>query len=162
MKIKQTDKYQVDVDTVFNHFIDPAFVKARAEAVGARNVDVTVEEKGGLTVITVHREIKADAPGALKKFVPEWSPSVQVETWKGEPGGPYLGKATVEVKGVPVAMRSRMKLAAGQPGCCTMMIEVETKSSVPLLGAKLAEFVAQAAKGTLEAEHAFNLEQFQG
>ena len=162
MKIKQVDKYQVDVDTVFQHFIDPDFVKARAEAVGARNVHVTVEEKGGLTTIVVQREIQSDAPGALKKFVPEWSPSVQTETWKGQPGGPYLGKATVEVKGVPVAMRSRMKLAAGEPGCCTMMIELEAKSGVPLLGNKLAEFAAIAAKETLEAEHAFNLEHIQG
>ena len=162
MKIKQTDKYQIDVDTVFNHFIDPEFVKARAEDGGARNVQVTVEEKSGLTTITVKREIQSDAPGALKKFVPEWSPSVQIETWKGQAGGPYLGKATVEVKGVPVSMRSRMKLTAGQPGCCTMMIEVEAKSSVPLLGNKLAEFAAIAAKETLEAEHAFNLEHIQG
>ena len=159
MKIKTTNRYKADVDAVFGHFTDPEFVKARAEAIGARNVHVKVEKNGDAVVITVQREIRSDAPGALKKFVPEWSPSKQVETWKVKPGGPYLGKAAVEVEGVPVTVRSRMKLAAGKEGGSVMLIETETKSSVPLVGGKLADFAAGTAEETLKKEYEFNKKQ---
>ena len=162
MIIKTMDKYDADVDTVFEHFTDPEFLKARAEAIGARKVDVSISKAGGKTVIKVQREIRSDAPGALKKFVPEWSPSVQTETWKGEPGGPYLGKATVEVQGVPVSVRSRMKLAAGKAGGSVMMIETEFKSGVPLVGGKLASFAGNTAKETLKAEYHFTKKQIDG
>ena len=162
MIIKTIDKYTTDVDAVFEHFVDPAFVKARAEAIGARNVTATVKKEGDKTVITVQREIRSDAPSALKKFIPEWSPSTQTETWKGKPGGPYLGRATVEVKGVPVAVRSRMKLATGKEGGSVMMIETETKSSVPLVGGKLASFAAKTAEETLKSEYRFNKAQIDG
>jgi hypothetical protein len=161
-KIKTTDKYNADVDTVFKHFTDSDFIKARAEAIGGRNVDVQVEDKGDTVVLTVNREIRSDAPSALKKFVPEWSHSTQVETWKVKPGGPYMGKATVDVDGVPVSVRSRMKLAAGKNGGSVMLIETETSSSVPLVGGKLASFAAGTAEETLKAEYQFNKKQIDG
>jgi len=159
MKIRTINKYQADVDAVFRHFTDPEFVKARAETIGARNVDVKVERNDDTVIITVQREIRSDAPSALKKFVPEWSPSKQVETWKVKPGGPYMGKATVDVEGVPVSVRSRMKLAAGKAGGSVMLIETGTKSNVPLVGGKLADFAAGAAERTLKQEYEFNKKQ---
>ena len=162
MKIRTTDRYQADVDTVFGHFTDPAFIKARAEAIGARNVQVTVQKDSDTVVIRMEREIRADAPGALKKFVPEWTPTVQTETWKVQPGGPYLGKADVDVQGVPVSNRSRMKLAADKNGGSVMMIETEFKSSVPMVGGKLASFAGSAAEETLKAEYQFNKQHIDG
>ncbi len=162
MKIRTKDIYQADPDTVFDILTDPDFLKARAEAVGARNVQVIVEEKDGLVHITLQREIRSDAPSALKKFVPEWSPSVQKETWKVQPGGPYLGKASVEIDGVPVSARSRMKLTAGEHGGAMMLMETEFKSSVPLLGGKLASFAAETARETLKAEYTFTKKRIDG
>jgi hypothetical protein len=162
MKIKTTDRYDADADAVFKYLTDPGFLKARAEAIGTRNVDVTVTDKGDVVEIVMKREIPSDAPGALKKFVPEWSPSVQTEVWKKQAGGPYLGKAKVEIDGVPVSARSRMKLAAGQDGGSVMMIETEFKSSVPVVGGKLASFAGETAKGTLLAEYEFTKKQIDG
>jgi len=132
------------------------------ESARARNVDVKVERNDDTVIITVQREIRSDAPSALKKFVPEWSPSKQVETWKVKPGGPYMGKATVDVEGVPVSVRSRMKLAAGKAGGSVMLIETETKSNVPLVGGKLADFAAGTAEETLKQEYEFNKKQIDG
>ena len=162
MKIKTMDKYNADPDTVFGYLTDPAFLKARAEAVGARNIDVTVADQGDAVKIVMKREIPSDAPSALKKFIPEWSPSVQTETWKKQAGGPYLGKATVEIDGVPVSARSRMKLAAGKEGGSVMMIETEFKSGVPMVGGKLASFAGNTAKDTLKAEYEFTKKQIDG
>lgn len=160
--IKTKDVYKADVDTVFKHLTDPEFLKKRAEAVGARNVRVDVKQQGDTVNILVKREIRSDAPGPLKKFVPEWSPSVQKETWKVQPGGPYLGKATVDIEGVPVAARSRMKLAANEGGGTVMLIETEFKSNVPMVGGKLASFAAETAKATLQAEYEYNKKHIDG
>ena len=162
MKIKTMDKYNADADTVFGYLTDPVFLKARAEAVGARNIDVTVADSGDTVKIVMKREIPSEAPSALKKFIPEWSPSVQTETWKKQAGGPYLGKATVEIDGVPVSARSRMKLAAGKEGGSVMMIETEFKSGVPMVGGKLASFAGNTAKETLKAEYEFSKKQIDG
>ncbi len=162
MKIRTKDVYQADVDTVFKYLTDPEFLKARAEAVGARNVKVQVKQEGDTVTIRVNREIPTDAPSALKKFVPEWSPSTQTEVWKVQPGGPYLGKASVEIQGVPVTARSRMKLAPDDQGGTVMLIETEFKSSVPMVGGKLASFAAETAKQTLQAEYAYTKKQIDG
>jgi hypothetical protein len=158
--VRTKDVYTTDVDTVFKYLTDPDFLKQRAEAVGARNVQVKVDRQGDTVNIVVKREIRSDAPGPLKKFVPEWSPSVQKETWKVQPGGPYLGKASVEIDGVPVSARSRMKLTANEDGGAVMFIETEFKSNVPMLGGKLASFAAETAKATLKAEYEFNKQHF--
>ena len=71
MKIKTTDRYKADVDTVFKYLTDPGFLKARAEAIGARNISVTVSDAGDTVEIVMKREIPSDAPSALRKFVPE-------------------------------------------------------------------------------------------
>jgi len=162
VKIRTTDRYDADVDTVFAYLTNPDFLKTRAEAIGARNVRVRVSDKGDVVEIVMQREIPSDAPGALKKFVPAWSPSVQTESWKKQAGGPYLGKARVEIEGVPVMARSRMKLAAHKDGGSVMMIETEFKSSVPLLGGKLASFAGETAEGTLQAEYEFSKQQIDG
>lgn len=162
MKVKTTDQYQADVDAVFQYLTDPEFLKARAEAVGTRNVNVTVTDKGDTVEIVMQREVPSEAPSALKKFIPEWSPSVQTEMWKKQAGGPYLGKAKVEIDGVPVSARSRMKLAAGKDGGSVMMIETEFKSSVPVVGGKLASFAGETAKGTLQSEYEFTRKQIDG
>ncbi len=162
MKVRTADKYNADADAVFKYLTDPGFLKARAEAVGARNINVTVTDKGDTVEIVMQREIPSEAPGALKKFIPEWSPSVQTEVWKKQAGGPYLGKAKVEIDGVPVSARSRMKLAAGKDGGSVLMIETEFKSGVPVVGGKLASFAGETAKDTLQAEYEFTKKQIDG
>lgn len=162
MKIKTSDHYEATADAVFGYLSDPSFLQARAEAVGARKVQVTVEKQGETTKIVLQREIPSDAPGPLKKFVPDWSPSVQTELWKKQGDGTYLGKAKVEIEGVPVSARSRMKLADTPAGGSTLLIETEFKSSVPLVGGKLADFAGQAAKETLQAEYAYSKSKIDG
>ena len=87
---------------------------------------------------------------------------MQTESWKKQAGGPYLGKAKVEINGVPVSARSRMKLAADKNGGSVMMIETEFKSSVPVVGGKLASFAGETAKETLKAEYEFTKQQIDG
>lgn len=155
MKFTQKDEYTVDVDTVFKAFTDPDFLKARSEAIGARNISVDVSEDGGTITVKVTREMPTDAPSKLKKFIPSWSKAVQTEVWKVSPGGPYMGTAKVDTGSIPVSIRSRMKLAA-KDGGSLMQIQTEVKSSIPFVGGALANFVGETAQKTLAAEYEYS------
>lgn len=155
MKLTQKDEYSVDVDTVFKAFTDPEFLKARSEAIGARNISVDVSENNGTITVKVIREMPTDAPSKLKKFIPAWSKAVQTEVWKVKPGGPYMGKAEVDTGSIPVSVKSRMKLATNGDGSL-MQIQTEVKSGIPFVGGALANFVGETAQKTLDAEYEYN------
>lgn len=157
MKFTQKDEYTIDVDTVFNAFSDPDFLKARSETIGARNISIEASESDGTVTVNVMREMPSDAPSKLKKFIPAWSKAVQTEIWKGSAGGPYMGTAEVHPEGVPATIKSKMKLAAKGDGCL-MQINTEVKSSIPFVGGSLAKFVGETAQKTLASEYAYNQE----
>jgi hypothetical protein len=89
MKIKALHQYAKDVDTVFGLFHDPDFMTVKYQGIGARNVEV-LECAGseGRYTVKVKREVPADVPALLKKFLNPWHTIVQSETWEGKAGGP--------------------------------------------------------------------------
>jgi hypothetical protein len=155
MKFKITDQYSQDIDAVFASFMNPDFVKARSEAVGARNIDVTVSEEDGVYTLTITREMPSDAPGALKKFIPAWSKTTQVETWKGDTGGPYTGTTEANVDGISVSITGSMKLSALSTGSVNVT-ETLIKVSIPFVGGKMEKFAGSASKEMLAKEYEYN------
>jgi len=155
MKFTQKDEYNIDADTFFKAITDTAYLQARSEAIGARNISVDVSESGGATTAKVVREMPTDAPGKLKKFIPSWSKAVQTESWKVGGGNTYSGTAKVDPDGVPATIKSTMKISPSGSGC-VMEIDTEVKSSIPFVGGALAKFVGETAQKTLAAEYAYN------
>ena len=62
----------------------------------------------------------------------------------------------MNAKGVPVAAGGTLRLMPDKNGTTTVEITGEVKSSVPLVGGKLALFVGVDVQRTLHAEEAFN------
>jgi hypothetical protein len=155
MKIKALHQYAKDVDTVFGLFHDPDFMKVKYEGIGARNVEV-LECAGseGRYTVKVKREVPADVPALLKKFLNPWNTIVQSETWEGKAGGPYRCKLAVEIAGVPVGMGGEMELRS-QDGGCVNDVRLEVKCGIPLIGGKLADFVGGDAEKATQAEYEF-------
>lgn len=155
MKIKALHEYAKDVDTVFGLFHDPDFMKVKYEGIGARNVEV-LECAGseGRYTVKVKREVPADVPSLLKKFLNPWNTIVQSETWEGKAGGPYRCKLAVEIAGVPVGMGGEMELRS-QDGGCVNDVRLEVKCGIPLIGGKLADFVGGDAEKATQAEYEF-------
>ena len=155
MKIKALHQYAKDVDTVFGLFHDPDFMKVKYEGIGARNVEV-LECAGseGRYTVKVKREVPADVPSLLKKFLNPWNTIVQSETWEGKAGGPYRCKLAVEIAGVPVGMGGEMELRS-QDGGCINDVRLEVKCGIPLIGGKLADFVGGDAEKATQAEYEF-------
>ena len=155
MKIKALHQYARDVDTVFGLFHDPDFMKVKYQGIGARNVEV-LECAGseGRYTIKVKREVPADVPSLLKKFLNPWNTIVQNETWEGKPGGPFRCKLAVEIAGVPVGMSGDMELRTQDSGCIND-VRLEVKCGIPLIGGKLADFVGSDAEKATQAEYEF-------
>ncbi len=155
MKIKALHQYSQDVDTVFGLFHDPDFMKEKYVSIGARNVEV-LECSGsdGRYSVKVRREVPADVPGLLKKFLNPWNTLTQSEQWEGSAGGPYRCKIAIEIAGVPVRLGGEMELRT-QDGGCVNDVQLEVKCGIPLVGGKLADFVGGDAEKAIQAEYEF-------
>lgn len=155
MKIKALHKYNRDVDSVFKLFQDADFMQQKYAGTGARNIEVlecTGSEQN--YSVKVRREVPADVPGLLKKFLSPWNTLIQSEQWQGAAGGPYRCKITIEISGVPVSINGTMELRT-QDGGCVNDVCLEVKCAIPLVGGKLADFVGTDAEKAVQAEYAF-------
>ena len=123
--------------------------------VGARNVEI-LECAGseGHYRIKTRREVPADVPALLKKFLNPWNTLVQSEQWEGKAGGPYHCKVNVEISGVPVSIETEMELRTQGDGCVND-VRLEVKCGIPLVGGKLANFVGGDAEKAVQAEYEF-------
>lgn len=155
MKIKALHQYSKDVDTVFGLFHDPAFMKAKYEGIGARNVAVPECAGGeGRYTVKIKREVPADVPALLKKFLSPWNTVTQSETWEGTAGGPYRCTFEIDIAGVPVTAKGAMELRTQGEGCVND-VQLDVKCGIPLVGGKLADFVGSDAEKAIQAEYEF-------
>ena len=155
MKIKALHQYSRDVDTVFGLFHDPAFMKTKYEGIGARNVQVPeCSGSDGRYTVKIKREVPADVPALLKKFLNPWNSIVQSEKWEGKAGGPYRCQFGIDIAGVPVNIKGIMEIRTQGEGCVND-VQLEVKCGIPLVGGKLADFVGSDAEKSTQAEYEF-------
>ncbi len=155
MKIQAQHEYDHSVDDVYAAFSDPDFYVAKFEAIGARNVTVVDSSKDDETFsIVTEREVPANAPGALKSFIGEWSQLRQEEEWQGDEGDEFYNELKISSPTVPVSITGVMTLS-GDEDSCVNDIEMTVKCSIPLVGGKLEKFVAGDVASNLDAEFDF-------
>ncbi len=155
MKMTITYNYEQSVDEIAASFLDADFLTAKLEAVGSRDIDVTVEGVSDTEFqVTVSRDVPADVPRALKSFISPWNKAVQIEKWNGVDGGPYHADIEIDSKGVPADLSSTVDLKADGEGCeCTIITNIDC--NVPIVGKKLAQFIAKALEDSMDDEQAF-------
>ncbi len=156
MRVKLTNKYNQNIDAVFTAFMNPVFVKARSEAAGARNVNVTISKTGGIYTLTTVRDIPSNVPHILTKFIPAWSRATQVETWRSDAGGFYTGTAKGSIDGIPVSIAGRMKLSIYGAGSVNAM-EALVKVHIPVVGGKMEQFGRSASLEMFAKEYRYSI-----
>ena|SRR5690606_19815937 len=161
MEVRREYRYEADINKVRLTFGDPEYVRAKYDAQGARNVKILrCEQTDEILDLDVQREVPAEVPGMLKKFLGEWNQVTQIERWRGSIAAGYECDMSIEIKGVPVKMKGTMTLRPDGDGAkVTVLINIDSK--VPLVGAKLAEFVSFTVKQTVKQEFSF-LEHYLG
>lgn len=153
MVVNALHRYPYPIDTVIGAFMDPDFYRAKFAAVGARSIEVLSSARDGDTFrIVVKREVPADVPGVLQSFLGAWNAIRQSERWE-RTGDEYCNKLEIVAAGVPVTLRGTMRLRPAGAQACENDVQMDIHSSVPLLGRKLTEFVAQNTARGLEDEH---------
>ena len=155
MKVTAAHQYDADVDTVFALFSEPSFYERKFKAVGARRVEVVdFDASGSELKFTIRREMPANAPAVIKSIIGEWNTLTQTEEWGGEPGEEYWNDFRIEADNTPVTIAGTMMLQSEGDGCINE-IEVDIRCSIPFVGGKVEQFVADDARESLAREYEF-------
>lgn len=155
MEVRDKHSYSQDIDTVFKHFSDAGQVKAKHEALGAKEINLVQFDASDSSLnVVLEREVPADVPGAMKKFLGEWNHVKQTETWSGTPGQGYKCDIAIEIDGVPVTINGTMELMPEGEGCSNN-VSLNFSCGIPLVGKKLAEFVGNHSKGAMQEEYRY-------
>ncbi len=153
MEVKAKHFYDASVDAVFACFGNAEKITAKLEALGARNIDVSrCDLTADSLEIDITREVPTDAPGMMKKFLSDWNSVHQTETWTGKPGEHFSGNFNIELHGVPVTIKGTCELTPTSTGSVND-VTVTVECGIPLVGKKLAEFVAHNCQESMEKEY---------
>ncbi len=157
MRLQVRFDYPAPPEQVFATLTDPDYLTAKSKNAG--DDDVTVLERGQTAEgfkMASRRTVALDVPAFARKLVNPKSVLTQTDVWADPaPDGTRTGAWTVDTKGVPVSMSGTMTLAPAPGGGTAGEISGEVTSSVPLVGGKLAAYVAKEAQADLEKEHDF-------
>ncbi len=153
MKIRRDHEYAHSTDAVFALFTDAKEIKAKQKALGARNIRVEecdTDDDGA--VVRFVRELPAEVPGVLRKFLQPWNTVEQSEQWRDSGDGGYTANLAIDVANVPVTVSGTLKLEPLEDGCVNH-IRMSVDCGIPFVGKTLAEFVAKDCKRIMADEY---------
>ncbi|OQY11326.1 MAG: hypothetical protein B6I31_05120, partial [Desulfobacteraceae bacterium 4572_19] len=122
------------------------------EACKATNVTIDkCEEANGEFVIVCTRDVPSNPPGFAKKFLKSTNTITETDTWNvSDKTGTFI----IEIKGAPIKVNGTLAITSDGDGCVNT-IETNIKCSIPLVGGKIAGFVEDDTKGSLEDDYNF-------
>lgn len=155
MKISRDHEYAHDTDTVFALFTDAKEIKTKQKALGARKIRVEEceSDEDGAAVRFV-RELPADVPGMLSKFLQPWNTVKQSEQWQVCGDGVYTADIDIDIANVPVTIGGTLELEPAKGGCVNH-VRLTVDCGIPFVGKKLAEFVAMDCKRLIADEYEY-------
>ena len=153
MKITRDHDYAHSTDTVYALFTDAKEIEAKQKSLDARNIRIEECEKydDGADVRFV-RELPAEVPGILKKFLQPWNTVEQSERWRVCDDGVFEADLTIDITGVPVTISGTLQLEPVGDGCVNH-VRMTVDSGIPFVGKTLAEFVAKDCKRIIRSEY---------
>jgi hypothetical protein len=155
MKVHRDHEYTHGTDTVFALFTDAKEIKTKQEALGARNIHVEECEKNDdSAVVRFIRELPAEVPGILSKFLQPWNTVEQSEQWRICGSGVYKANLAIDIANVPVTITGTLELEPVDLGCINH-VRLGFDSGIPFIGKTLADFVAKDCKRIIADEYEY-------
>ena len=151
MKLTNTHIYKQNIDAIYESCINKDFIKTKMAALGARNIEVSIQKKGDSVTVEIIREMPIDVPNVFKSFINTWSKMTQTEVWKGATGGPYYCNITIKVHSAPLDIQGQMKLMTHESGTAVASI-TEVNCTIPFIGKALTNFIGETSKKAIEKE----------
>lgn len=155
MKIRRDHEYTHDLEAVYAMFTDAEEIEAKQAALGARNFRIEECElyDDGADVHFV-RELPADVPGVLARFLQPWNTVQQSEQWRSNDNGGYDADLEIDIANVPVTITGTLELEPVEGGCVNH-VRMEIDCGIPFVGGTLAEFVAKDCKRIVAEEYEY-------
>ncbi len=100
------------------------------------------------------RELPAEVPGILSRFLHPWNGVEQLERWRSCDGGRFKSKLTIDVANVPVTVIGTLELKPVDEGCVNQ-VRLVVDCGIPFIGKSLAEFIASDCKRLIAAKYKF-------
>ena len=153
MEIFRDHEYAHSTDTVYALFTDRKAIKAKQKALGSRNLRIEECRKNSEgAVVSFVRELPADVPGLLSKFLQPWNTVEQSEQWTCYADDVYQAELDVDIAGVPVTIEGTLELEPQGDGCINH-VYMNIECGIPFVGGTLAEFVAIDCKRLIADEY---------
>ena len=155
MELNLEHPYERGLDQVIERFFDEAHIRNKNEQLGARNLRVTELKKDEMSAkLVIEREMTASAPvpGVLSGFHREWNRVRQEEHWFRKDDGEWHCEFRVKIEGVPAKIKGNMRLQ-GTDQACINYVTLNVWCEVPLLGKKIARFLADDSHTKIEKEY---------
>ena len=142
MKVGQDHEYAHSTNTVYALFTDAGEVRAKLEGIGARNIHIEeCETTADGAFVSFVREMPAEVPGILSKFLQPWNSIEQTEHWQDCGDGVYRADLDFDIANVPVTLSGTLELEPIDDGCINR-VRVTVDCGIPFIGKTLAEYVA--------------------
>ena len=161
MKIRQDHEYAHELEAVYALFTDAEEVEGKQAALGARNISIEECElyEDGADVSFI-RELPAEVPGVLAKFLQPWNTVQQSEQWRMSDNGGYDAELDIDIAGVPVTISGTLELEPVEGGCVNH-VRIDIDCGIPFVGKTLAEFVAKDCERLVAEEYDYICERLE-
>lgn len=157
MKITAIHEYKDELDTLLRYFSEESLIIEKYQQLGGTKIKVNkLEESEDGFVVETQRDMPANVPGVLKSLLGSYNTIKHSESWHWQENGQLLCKMSVEILGVPASITGQMVFSEphGQANIATRnVVEVEVKSSVPLIGSTLVSFICGNIKDQMDDEY---------
>jgi len=155
MKVSVNHAYAHSTDSVYSFFTDSNEIEAKQEALGARKIRVVeCESDVDGAVVRFERELPAEVPGILSRFLQPWNRVEQSEQWRSCDGGRFKSDLTIDIANVPVTVHGTLELKPVDDGCVNQ-VRLVVDCGIPFVGKSLAEFVAADCKRHMATEYEY-------
>ena len=154
MEVQFTHKFEAGLASVLEAFFDQEHILRKNRELGYDSAKITrLERSADRVVLVVQRRMQPSVPvpGALRPFQQEWNAVEQEETWERQTDNSWRCDFRLRVEGVPARLAGTMQLT-GDASCATNRVSLAVRCDVPLLGRKVARFLAE------DSEHKINRE----
>jgi hypothetical protein len=141
--------------TVYATLVDRAFLEARLAALGGKGAAI-LEYTGSGDEVSYRLRQGLDAsklPGAVRAILKGDLVVERTERWTLD-GGAHTSTGGATISGVPGEIKNRTRIEDGSGGSA-LVITAEVKVSIPLIGGKFEEVIAEHVGKLLARESEF-------
>lgn len=152
----QTD-FEANVETVLTALTDVKLIEEKFASMGHKDFELLdSSDSGGRIVRAYKRTVPVNVPGFASKVLKPENVSTQRDEWApADSDGVRRGTFEIAAAGTPVKVRGEMTITPTGKSTCTYRAVAKIEVKVPLIGGKIAGFVAGDVERGLEQDAIF-------